>query len=576
MPFTFAARSIAQLAWISSALVLSQAAHAAPADPAQQVEQLQQRQQEQLQRDLENARRAVRPGGADLRAPEPTTQAAPAGPATCHDIKTIVIRNGPRLRAAMRSQIDSSFAGHCLGVNEITEILGLITKDYVEQGYITTRAYLPSQDLRQGTLTIDVVEGVIEKFKIDDNGAGKLPVGAAFPGLQGQVLNLRDLEQGIDQINRLQSNNAKLDIEPGSVPGGSTVVVRNQQTRPVHLFVSYDDQGQEGTGANQVSATVVMDDLAGLGDMLSFTHRQSMPLSDREHYTQSDGIDLSVPHGYDTWSLSAIRSRYINLITLPSGTALPADGSNEIGTFGWSRVMFRDQASRFTVGAALSAKDARNFFAGQYLDVSSRRLSLLDLRTGYSRVLAGGGLLQLGADYIRGLDALGALHDPDLLPGDQPHAQFGKMTMDAQLSLPFKAAGRRWSYDSQLSAQQAQDPLYGSEKLLIGSLYSVRGFYNDSLSGDRGYYWRNALSTTQAFQVGAQSLSTREYAALDVGRVSNINADLQGGHLAGAAVGVQAQWHGLTWDLFRTKPISRPDGLNNDSAHTWFRVAAAL
>jgi hemolysin activation/secretion protein len=147
-------------------------------------------------------------------------------------------------------EIDARYAGHCLGVNEITQIMGLVTRDYIERGYVTTRAYLPAQDLHTGTLLIDVVEGVIEQLKQDD-GAARLPLNTSFPAGAGQLLNLRDLEQGIDQLNRLQSNNATLDIQPGSQPGGSNVVIHNQPSRPVHLFVSYDNQGSVSTGANQ-------------------------------------------------------------------------------------------------------------------------------------------------------------------------------------------------------------------------------------------------------------------------------------------------------------------------------------
>lgn len=557
---------------------LAATAHAQSVPPAtsQQLDQLQQRQQEQIQRDLDKARREVRPGGADLRAVPAQVAPPSAAAGACHDIQRIEIRNGPHLRDAIRAEITRRFAGHCLGVSEVTEILGLVTKDYIEQGFITTRAYLPAQDLRQGTLLIDVVEGRIEQFRIEDGGKGSVPISGAFPGLQGQVLNLRDLEQGIDQLNRMQSNNAKLAVEPGAAPGGSTVVIRNEASRPVHLLLSADNQGQDGTGTNQGSATLTLDNLAGLGELLSFTHRESLPLSNRAHHTRSQGMDLSVPHGYDTWSLGYIHSDYTNLLTLPSGTQLPAEGNNQIGSLGWNRVAYRDEANRLSVGASVTTKDARNFFAGQFLSVSSRRLTLLDLKTSWSRVLQGGGLLQAGLNYTRGLSELGALRDPQLLPDDQPHAQFGKFTLDTSLRLPFEATGRRWSWDSQLTAQKAEDTLYGSEKILIGSLYSVRGFYNNSLSGDDGWYWRNSLSTTEQFTLGGDALSARFYAAVDVGWVRNFNPDLPGGQLTGAAAGVQASWRNWTLDVFRTTPLSHPNTLARDPSQTWVRLSAAI
>ncbi len=37
----------------------------------------------------------------------------------------------------------------------------------------------------------------------------------AIIGAEGKPLNLRDLEQALDQINKLQSNNATMNIYPG-------------------------------------------------------------------------------------------------------------------------------------------------------------------------------------------------------------------------------------------------------------------------------------------------------------------------------------------------------------------------
>ncbi|MBA4707285.1 ShlB/FhaC/HecB family hemolysin secretion/activation protein [Aquitalea aquatica] len=540
-----------------------------------QAEIIQQRQQQQLQQDREDARRAIQPGGVDLKTLTPSQPAITTPASQCHDIQRIVIRNSPHMTVAIQKQIDAQFAGHCLGVGEISQILGLITRDYIEQGYVTTRAYLPAQDLRGGTLLIDVVEGVIEQFKVDDNGARSVPLATSFPHLQGKLLNLRDLEQGIDQINRLQSNNAKLDIQPGGTPGGSTVVIHNEASRPLHLFVTYDNQGSTSTGGNQAAATLTLDNLLGLGEMFAVTHRESIPTSNKEHYSASDDFNLSLPYGYNTFAVDVNRSRYINVLTLPSGNQETAEGNNKISTFSWNRVAFRDQVSRLSFGAALTTKDARNYFADQYLNVSSRKLSVLDLKASYSTAIRNSHL-SLDLDYARGLAEFGAMHDSGILPGEQPHAQFQKLTADLHFHLPFDLLSKHFSYDSEVFAQQAYNALYGSEQLLIGSIYSVRGFVNNSLSGDTGYYWRNDLSMQQQFQIGHETLNGKIYAALDTGWVTNMNPDLQGGSLTGAAIGLQAQWRGLTWDLFRSAPVEKPATMSREPAQTWFRVSVAL
>jgi hemolysin activation/secretion protein len=571
-----AVRTFAALAWLGLVFPALQMAHAAtPADAAaQQQEQIQQRQQEQLRRDLENARRAVPPSGANLRAAPEAPAVTPKG--ACHEIREIEILNSPHLRDSARAMINQRFAGQCLGVSEITEILGLITKDYVEQGYVTARAYLPAQDLTQGKLTIEVVEGRISKFKIDDNGANSVPVGSIFPGREGKVLNLRDLEQGIDQINQLRSNNARLEIVPGETPGDSSVVVHNEPTRPVHLLASYDNQGQAGTGAQEASATVSFDNLAKLGEQLSVTGRSSFFSAD-DHSTKSGGVDLWIPYGYNSWTASYLASSYRNLLVLPSGSGYLANGDTHIGTVGWNRVMYRDDVGNFSIGASLSSKGTNNFLAGSLLEVNSPTLTPLDLKTAYSRVLRSGGLFHGSLDYTHGLTIFGATHDSNLASSYQPHAQYDKLSADLQLNRPFDAVGQHWSYDSELALQKALGRgLYASEKMLIGSFYTVRGYYNNSLSGDNGLYWRNTVSLLRQVHIGDQAVDARFYTGLDVGRVTNLDDALASGNLSGGTIGVKGQWKGVTCDLFWSTPISKPVTMTREASHLWFQITAAI
>ena len=44
----------------------------------------------------------------------------------------------------------------------------------------------------------------------------------------GEPLNLRDLEQGLDQLNRLRSVDLTADIAPGSQPGASRIILRSR------------------------------------------------------------------------------------------------------------------------------------------------------------------------------------------------------------------------------------------------------------------------------------------------------------------------------------------------------------
>jgi hemolysin activation/secretion protein len=471
--------------------------------------------------------------------------------------------------------LKSRFVGRCLGVTEIEEILGEITRAYILKGYVAARAYLPAQNLSSGRLEIVVVEGAVSSIRIEDGGKNSISKGNAFPGVEGRVMNLRDLEQGIDQINRLASNNAQLDIQPGDQAGESVIVIRNEPRPPFHFSVGYDNQGDQNTGRHQTGATFSLDNPLGFNDFLSVTHRQSTPGDEERKYAASDSFLYNIPFGYSTVTLGKSRSRYVSTILLPSGLDMKSSGNSTISFAKLDRVIYRDQASRLTVGATLTTKESKNYLSDQLLQVSSRDLTLLDLDASVATRI-GTAALQVDAGIAQGLDAFGALSDPGGLPDTVPRAQFLKYKLGANLTLPFKLADRDAMFTSQISSQYSDKVLYGSEQLLIGSLYTVRGFQRNTLSGEKGYFWRNELSVRFPVNVGETPIAGRAFLAYDFGEVTSRAPGTPSGRLAGSAIGFSFFWQGTSWEWFHTRPLSGPSGMSLEGPQTWFRVSFSM
>ena len=549
-----------------------------PADIAaaqRQAEIIQRQEQERLRRDQEDVlRRSERVEGMDTRSLQPKIE-IPAIGAPCRTIQSVEINGAPNLSATVRQRIIDEFSGRCLDVGDIERILAEDTKNYIDRGYITTRAYLPPQDLSTGRLEILVIEGVVEKIMIDDSGAHSISIGNVFPGVEHDVLDLRALEQGIDQINRLASNNAQLDIQPGEKPGTSTVVVHNQPRSPLHLNLSVDNQGSESTGKYQTGVSVSADNLLNFNELLSGTHRESTPGDPGRTYSASDSLNFSIPFGYSTLSLGTSRSRYVSAIALPSGLELISTGNSKTDNVRLDRVLYRDQSNRATLAATITTKESKNYLAQQFLTVSSRDMTVFDLDGNFSTGFLGGALsLDLG--YAQGLNAMGALRDASGLPDWAARAQFAKYKAGYNYSLPFRMADKDAAFTSQLTSQRANSTLFGSEQISIGGLYSVRGFVRNTLSGDNGYYWRNEISVRQPLVIGGEAISTRIYAGYDTGTVWNIAQNVAQGRLTGMVVGISANWRGVSWDFFNTRPLTLPNTMVKEFSQAWFRLALSF
>ena len=90
------------------------------------------------------------------------------------------------------------------------------------------------------------------------------------------------------------------------------------------------------------------------------------------------------------------------------------------------------------------------------------------------------------------MDRFGAESDKE--KGEySPKAQFQKYTADISWYRPFNIGEQRFSYRVSLSGQYSDDILYSSEKLGIGDDTTVRGFKENSIMGDKGFYMRNEI-----------------------------------------------------------------------------------
>ncbi len=538
---------------------------------ARQADILQRQNQQRIERDIEAAAPRERSApGIDTSALMPRADASAAGK-KCHLIQTIAINGAPHLSPSVRAELSRKFGGQCLGVAEIEEILGTVTKDYILRGFITTRAYLAPQDLGRGKLDITVLEGVLEAIVLDEGAQRSINPRNVFPAAGG-LLNLRDFEQGLDQVNKLASNSAQLDIQPGAQAGASRVVIHNAPGRPLHAGLSADNQGSAGTGRNQLGATVSADRLLGWNELLLFTVRRSQPNDMARKGSESRSLTAMLPFGYSTLSYSGSRSAFVSMIEAPSGDQLQFRGSARSDAVKFERLVYRDQATRESLAATLTVKDSKSYLADQLLGVSSRTLSVLDLDSSTSTAFAGGALsIDLG--YARGLRLGGALADAEGIPATAPRAQFGKFKFGINFNRPFKLGGVDAAWSTQVTGQHGRTSLYGSEQILIGGLYSVRGFVDNTLSGDHGWYARNELSLRPVLALGGQSIPVRLFAGLDYGRVRSRADDMPQGRLSGAAAGITASWKGISLELTTTRPLGVAEGMTREGAQTWIRLS---
>lgn len=489
-------------------LFISSLVHAA--DPETEFgERFLERQKQEREREyLENKQESLRQ--------LPTTPELPQEE-VCFDINNIQISGNTLLTEQDMMALLEKYRDQCLGKNGVNYLMQDLTAVYVQKGYITTRVYIPPQDLNLGTLKLIVIEGEVESVILNEgkpNDDKKL--WWAMPSLTKE-LYLPDIEQGLDQINRVRSANATMKLWPGSEPGLTNIQIINQVDDEVRGEVEINNDGQDDTGKTKVRVGLETDNLLGINDSTSINYIGSQN-------TNAVAATASFPYRYSSFNFSHSYSEYLNI--LPEQTDL--FGQSNTSTLSWDYLLYRDSSMRVNLVNSLSVRRSERYLLGVKLSpqkIVPYRISLNaseNLPWGYYS-------MELAAAF--GSKLFGATTDDSELPDAAPHAQFAKLEWRSSIAKPVASIG---SYQLSLSGQYSDKGLYSSEQVHIGDRSSVRGGETTIASGDSGFYIRNDFNiNVPASGLRQLGVSVRPSVFIDYGHVfadeNNLGEEAMGG-----------------------------------------------
>ena len=416
-------------------------------------------------------------------APDPGPPQEALGP--CFQIDRLTVEGVTLLSPMELAAITAKYVPKCMQGADIQAVMRELDATYADRGYITTKTYIPAQNLQQGTLILSVLEGRVEDILLIDDEKqieskrGERQLSTAFPKSRGELFQLRDFEQGLDQMNRLASVEAVLKLQPGAEPGGSYVIVQRVQNDPVRGYLRLDNQGSKSTGRNRLSFDLEVDDLIGANDTWTLGYVGS-------ENTNALSLVGSVPYGYWTFRGDLSYSEYLT----PLNTLSELFGTSYSAGLNANYVLNRDQSSKTELSFGLQVRKSDRF-------INDARLTPQDLTT----LNFGIKHLQLGerarhsfdATLTLGTSLFGADSDSGDLGRDIPRAQFIKVGAGWQRQ---GALGELGTLVTDVRLQFSPHTLYGSEQMVLGSYSTVRGYNAAVASGDSGTYVRNDLYLT--------------------------------------------------------------------------------
>ncbi len=457
---------------------------------------------------------------------------------------------------------DDPAIGQCLGTGGINLVIRRIQNAIIAEGYITTRLRIEPQDLTSGTLTLTLIPGRIRAVRFAEGTSWRATWQNALPARPGDLLNLRDIEQALENFKRVPTAEVDIQVVPAegvdARPGESDLVIAWQQAFPFRLTLSADDSGSEYTGKYQGSATLSADHLLTLNDLFYFSYSRDLDRNSGEHGTRGRSIHYSIPFGY--WLLGFTGSQYDYYQTVAGiNQDYRYSGESENGTLELSRIVQRDAVSKTHLSLAGWVRASRNFIDDTEVEVQRRRMAGWELGVEHQHYF-GAASLNAQATWRHGIGTFHNLPAPEEATGEGT-SRPRYLTSRVNLNLPFELGGLRLRYQGEWRGQLNDTPLVPQDRFSIGGRYSVRGFDGENtLAGDRGWLLRNDLG------VALWDTGQELYVGVDEGEVGGRSSEnLIGTRLAGAVLGLRGGYKGFSYDLFAGAPLEKPNGF--ETAH---------
>ncbi len=565
-------------------------AHAQATDPLGAQEQRRRAQQQATEREqARHAPTARLPAGGPAGAAGADNGRVPAE-SPCFTLTSITLRTPPGLspsvEAAGARALSAnplwpgalSFAndylqryrGQCVGREGLNLIVHRVLARILERGYSSTRVLIAPQDLASGRLTLELIPGVISAIRFADRST----YGTwrnAFPTKPGELLNLRDLEQSLEQMKRVPNQDVDMRIVPGPSAGQSDIVIAVKRRKPWSLALSVDDSGLKSTGALQGTASVRLDNPLGLSDLLNLSYNHDLSGHASQYGTRGASAYESIPWG--NWTFTATASQYDYHQQIAGAFAtLVSSGQTQTFDVKAQYQFYRDQTQKNSLEVRVGKYFSQAFIDGSALDVQHRDNSFAEIGWLHKQYL-GAARLDSTLAYRWGVPWFGAQPDLSGAGASAPTAYYRIATLNATLAAPLTLGGLPLRYVGTVSAQSSPSVLYPTEYFSIGSRYTVRGFDgNTMLAAEKGMFMRNELELPIAHT--GQAL----YFGLDAGEVFGpAAANLLGRRLAGAVLGVRGNLERhLSYDAFIGGPLYEPAGFPNHWPVAGFSVSFLL
>ncbi|MGB5710039.1 MAG: ShlB/FhaC/HecB family hemolysin secretion/activation protein [Waterburya sp.] len=401
--------------------------------------------------------------------------------------KQIVVKNFDVVGSSVFSpkelnQVVKSYRNRPLTLSELFQARSAITKFYTKKGYVSSGAYIPPQELDNGTVQIAVLEGKLEEINV--SGTEHLSenyVSSRIEKAAGKPINVDSLLSAL-QLLRLDPliDNVSAELSAGIRPGTSLLDIKIKEADVFNVGTSFDNRRSPSVGANQRSVELNHGNLLGFGDQFNFDYANT---EGSNAFDFAYGLPINSKNG-------TIRAAYgINSNNVIEEPFSPIDIESKSRYYELSlrQPIVLKPTKEFVLGMSLTRTESETFLLDDSFQLSRGANEDGETRISAVRLFQefvnrnDKSVLALRSQFSLGVDVLNPTINDDGDPDSTFLAWRGQGQWIRQLDKDFLFLLRG-------DAQIAGGSLVPLEQFRLGGFNSARGYRQDLSLGDNGLF----------------------------------------------------------------------------------------
>lgn len=472
--------------------------------------------------------------------------------------------------------------GQEIALTAMFQLAEEITGRYRNDGYILSRALVPPQEITDGRVRLQVIEGYVDRVIIEGEPVPLAQIQAKADRIAAaRPLNTAVLERNLLLLNELPGLSVESVLRPSpDVPGAADLVLVTRFRR-YSGDVGLANRGNRYTGPMELSAGIQGNSLLGRFDRTLLRGFMN-PISPNQLLVGA--LEHTQPLGTNGTELTLFGSL---VKSDPGGLTQKVDGHSESVQLSISHPILLTRQQRVGIRAefGLLNSDSSSTIVNPNkapLEDSKDRIRTLRVGAAWDFADRWAGITSLSGTFSQGLNILNERKtgSPDL-SREAGKSDFTAVAVEASR---LQSLGGPWSVFASAKAQYAFDSLLVSETFDFGGEAYGRAYDSSELAGDNGIAAR--IELRYGLLIGRPwLLNLQPFLSADAGGISNRNNEQDGVDSSAVAASVSV---GVRFDLtprisgsvevaqplIRSPTIDRDDG--KKVPRGFFRITATF